>query len=312
MTPTIRDVYGASLARYGLLDERIVVLDADVSASTRTGTFAQSCPERFFNVGIAEANMAAMAAGLASEGKIPFINTFAVFMTTLGALSARTFAGYGRLNIKFMGAYGGISDAYDGATHHSVEDLAIMRAIPGIQVLVASDAVLTDWLVRNAIAVNAPMYIRLSRDAMPPLYPEGESFTLGQGKVLRQGTDVTVMTCGILGSIALQAADILALDGFSVRVVDHFTVKPIDKDLVRRCARETQAIVTAEEHSVVGGLGSAVAEVLVRDGLNVPLEMAGIPDCYTQSGSYAALMAAYGLDAAALAVRIRSVLARAR
>jgi transketolase len=312
MTVSIREAYGQALVRYGSTDTRVVVLDADVAASTRSALFAAACPERFFNVGIAEANMAAMAAGLASEGKIPFVNTFAIFMATLGALSARTFAGYGRLNIKFMGAYSGVSDAFDGASHHSVEDLAIMRAIPGIQVYVASDAVLTDWLVRHALADPQPMYIRLSRDAMPALYAANESFTAGQGKLLRPGEDVTVLTCGILGSTALAAARLLEQEGCSVRVVDLFSIKPIDRDLISRCARETRLIVTAEEHSTIGGLGSAVAEVLAEGGAGVPLLRLGIPDCYTQSGCYASLMSCYGLDSAGLVRSIRTAWADLR
>lgn len=312
MAKSIRDSYGEALAKYGRQDRRVVVFDADASSSTRSGLFAAVCPERFFNVGIAEANMVAMAAGLAAEGKVPFVNTFAVFIATIGSLAARTFSGYGRLNIKFMGAYAGVSDGYDGATHHSVEDIAIMRALPGIKVLVASDAVLTDWLVKNALAVDSPMYIRLSRDAMPALYREGESFEMGKGKLIRPGDDLTVIACGMMVSVAVQAAERLAAEGLSVRVVDLFTIKPLDRDLIRQCARETGAIVTAEEHSTIGGLGGAVAEELAQSDCRVPVEIMGIPDCYTQSGSYAGLLSCYGLDAEGLIGRIKTVLARKR
>lgn len=244
-TMTIREAYGNALVRYGKDDPRVVVLDADVSFSTKSGVFGVACPDRFFNLGIAEANMAAVAAGFAAEGKIPFVNTFAVFLATMGSLAMRTFGGYGGLPIKMMGAYGGVSDAYDGATHHSVEDIAIMRAIPNVITMVASDEILTDWLVKTAIATPSPMYIRLSRDKMRPLYDENEKFEIGKGKVVRGGSDVTIIACGVMCGQAMEAADILAGDGISARVVDMFTIKPIDADLIHRCARETRAIVTA-------------------------------------------------------------------
>ena len=309
MAITIRDAYGNALAKYGRENTNVVVLDADVSSSTKSGIFAQACPGRFFNVGIAEANMIAMAAGMATEGKIPFVNTFAVFISTLGTLGARTLAGYGGAPVKFMGAYGGVSDAYDGATHHSVEDIAIMRAIPGITVLVASDANLTDWIVKTAINTSQAMYVRLSRDAMPSLYGEDEDFEIGKGKVIKDGKDITIVACGIMSGFSLQAAERLAEEGISVRVVDMFSIKPIDKELIEQCARETRAIITAEEHSVIGGLGSAVAEILARLGAGIPMDMIGIPDCYTQSGSYNDLLAAYELNVDSIIKRIRKLLA---
>ncbi|QQO08132.1 transketolase family protein [Breznakiella homolactica] len=306
MAATIREVYGNALVKYGKDDDRVVVLDADVSSSTKSNIFAQTSGERFFNVGIAEANMVAMAAGFASEGKIPFVNTFAVFISTLGTLGARTFAGYGRAPIKFMGAYGGMSDAFDGATHHAIEDIAIMRAIPGITVLVASDAVLTDWIVKTAIETPAAMYVRLSRDTMPDLYRPDEKFELGKGKILKEGRDATIIACGIMSGFSLEAAYILEKEGISVRVVDMFSIKPIDEALIKQCARETKTILTAEEHSKIGGLGSAVAEVLAGNGLGTPLTMIGINDCYTQSGPYKDLLKAYELDVNSIADKVKS------
>lgn len=308
---TIREAYGDALVKYGKDDPRVVVLDADVSSSTKSGIFAAACPERFFNLGIAEANMAAMAAGFAAEGKIPFVNTFAVFLATTGLLAMRTMGGYGNLPIKFMGGYGGVSDAYDGATHHSIEDLAVMRAIPNVVTMVASDETMTDWLVKNAIDSNNPMFIRLSRDTMTPLYQKGEVFETGRGKILRDGGDATIFACGVMCGNSLEAARLLEKKGISVRVADMFTIKPLDSDLVLRCARETRAIVTAEEHSVIGGLGGAVAETLATAGAAVPLERVGIEDRFTETGSYADLMAAYGLDAPAIAAKVESALARA-
>ena len=176
MAKAIREAYGEALVKYGRDNPDVVVLDADVSGSTRSALFRQACPERFFNVGVAEANMSAMAAGFASVGKIPFVNTFATFMTTLGLLPARIFGSYSHLNIKFMGAYGGLSDAYDGPSHHSVEDVAIMRALPNFRVYVASDEVHTEWLVKHAIESHGPMYVRLSRDVFPSVYEPGTRF----------------------------------------------------------------------------------------------------------------------------------------
>lgn len=305
---TIREAYGAALVKYGKDDARVVVMDADVSSSTKSGMFGAECPERFFNVGIAEANMTAMAAGFAAEGKIPFVNTFAVFLATTGSLAMRTFGGYAGLPVKFMGAYGGVSDAYDGATHHSIEDLSIMRAIPNVVTMVASDEIQTDWLVKNAIDTNSPMYIRLSRDKMTPLYEEGEIFETGKGKIIRNGGDVTIFACGVMCGNALEAAKILDAEGISARVVDMFTIKPIDRELIVRCARETRAIVTAEEHSIVGGLGSAVAEVLAEAGSPTPLTRVGIQDCFTETGAYGDLLEAFGLDADVIARKALSTL----
>jgi Transketolase, C-terminal subunit len=298
---TIREAYGDALVKYGKDDPRVVVLDADVSSSTKSGTFGAACPGRFFNVGIAEANMAAMAAGFAADGKIPFVNTFAVFLTSTGLLAMRTFGGYGGLPIKFVGAYGGMSDAFDGATHHSVEDIAIMRAIPNVIVMVASDEIQADWMVRNAIDTEMPMYIRLSRDKMPRLYQEGEDFQTGRAKILRDGSDITICACGVMCGNALEAANILEKEGISVRVVDMFTIKPLDKETLLKCTEDTWVIVTAEEHSIIGGLGGAVAEALAEAGAEIPLVRVGINDRFTETGPYDELMSSYGLDAGSIA-----------
>ena len=236
MAKTIREAYGEALVTYGKEDPRVVVLDADVSGSTKSAVFGAACPERFFNVGIAESNMTAMAAGFAATGKIPFVNTFAVFLSSLGLTATRIYASYSRLPIKLAGAYGGLSDALDGASHHALEDLAIMRTLPNMKVFVASDAVQTAWLVKNAIADPSPMYLRLSREAFPSLYEETEVFHEGEGKIVREGSDATVIACGLLVGNALQAAEMLSAEGISLRVVDMFCIKPIDKELILRCA----------------------------------------------------------------------------
>jgi len=305
MPKTIRDAYGEALVKYGKDDKRVVVLDADVAGSTKSAIFAKAYPERFFNVGIAEANMTAMAAGMASEGKIPFINSFAVFISTICSLSARTLAGYGGAPVKFVGAYGGMSDAYDGATHHAIEDIAIMRSLPEFQVLVASDELLTDWIVRAAIDSGKPMYIRLSRDVMPNIYAPGEKFQIGKGKVIKQGTDVAIIACGIMSGFSVKAAEILEKEGISVRVVDMFSIKPIDSELIAQCAKECKLIVTAEEHNIVGGLGGAVAEVLAKLPDRCPMDMIGIKDSYTKTGSYTSLLKHYEVDVDSIVRKIK-------
>lgn len=310
MTKAIRDIYGESIKKYGAENENIVVLDADVSGSTKSAVFGKEFPERFYNCGISEYAMMGMAAGMAKCGKIPFVNTFAVFLTTLGSLAARTFMSYSRLPIKMMGGYGGLSDSFDGATHQALEDIAMMRTLPGVIVLVASDAVITDWMVRTAIEVPEPMYIRLSRDAAPDCHPQDARFELGKGMIVREGKDVTIFACGLMVSTAVTAAELLAADGIQARVVDMYCIKPIDGDLIETCAKETGAFVTAEEHSIIGGLGSAIAEVLAKAGCTVPTEMIGMQDCHGESGPYAKLLEKYGMDAASIASAAKKAVAK--
>lgn len=301
MAKTIRQVYGETLAELGRTHPELVVLDADVSSSTQTKFFAKEYPERFFNMGIAEANMVATAAGLASQGLVPFSNTFAVFISSIGLIAARALACYGQLNVKLAGAYCGLSDAFDGVSHHAEQDIAAMRALPNMKVFCPSDAVSTAALTKLALETEGPCYLRLSRDVYPDLYPADTVFAPGKGYIVREGADVTVIACGILVHKAMEAAAELEKKGVSVRVVDMYSIKPIDEELISRCAAETGAIVTAEEHNVCGGLGSAVAEALVKSGRPVPVEMVGIQDTFTESGPYVQLLEKYGMDAAAVA-----------
>lgn len=310
MPKAIREVYGEALAELGNTNENIVVLDADLSGSTKTAIFRKAHPDRFFNMGIAEANMVATAAGMSTVGKIPFVNTFTVFLTSLGLLSARDQICYSNLNVKFGGAYCGMSDALDGATHHATEDMAIMRALPNMKVIVPADPTATRWATKYAVETYGPMYLRLSREAYPDLYPENTEFELGKGAVVREGSDVTVIACGIMVHKALEAAEIMAEKGVSVRVVDMYSVKPIDKELIIRCANETGAIVCAEEHNVFGGLGSAVSEVLAYAGAAAPTEFVGIQDVFTESAPYKELLKRFGLDADGVIAGIEKVLAR--
>ena len=312
MAKAIREVYGEALVKYGRDNPDVVVLDADVSGSTRSALFQKACPERFFNVGVAEANMSAMAAGFASVGKIPFVNTFATFMTTLGLLPARIFGSYSHSNVKFMGAYGGLSDAYDGPSHHAIEDLAVMRALPHFRVFVASDEVQADWLVKHAIESKGPMYIRLSRDVFPSLYEPGTLFEDGKGKVLRDGKDVTIVACGIMTGFALSAAKELASEGIDARVIDMFSIKPLDAELLLESARSTGAVVTAEEHSVIGGLAGAVSEVLALGNACVPAGFVGLADCHAECGSYKELLSKYQLDVPAVVAKVRETVAKKR
>ena len=281
MSKAIREEYGMILKELGETNENIVVLDADLSGSTKSAIFGKAFPERFFNMGIAESNMVATAAGLSTTGKIPFVNTFTVFLTTLGLIAARGQVCYGNLNVKFGGAYCGMSDALDGASHHALEDIAVMRTLPNMHVLVPADAAATRWATRWAAEHPGPYY-----------------------------RDVTVIACGLLVHKAIEAAEAMEQRGVSVRVVDMYSIKPIDKELILRCAAETGAIVTAEEHTIYGGLGGAVSEVLAWGGAGVPTEFVGLQDTFTESGKYADLLHKYGVDADGVIAGIEKVLER--
>ncbi len=310
MPKQIREVYGSVLAELGETNKDIVVLDADLSGSTKSAMFGKAHPERFFNMGIAEQNMVATAAGMSVCGKIPFVNTFTVFLTTLGLLSARDQICYANLNVKFGGAYCGMSDALDGASHHATEDIAFMRALPNMKVIAPADAAAARWATKYAAETYGPFYLRLSREVYPDLYDENTKFELGKGAVVREGSDVTVIACGIMVHKAIEAAELLAQRGVSVRVVDMYSIKPIDRELIKKCAEETGAIVCAEEHNIHGGLGSAVSEVLAYFGCGVPTEFVGIQDTFTESAPYRELLAKYGIDANGVAAGIEKVLER--
>lgn len=310
MAKQLREVYGSVLAELGEKNPDIVVLDADLSGSTKSKLFADKHPDRFFNMGIAESNMVSTAAGLSTVGKIPFVNTFTVFLTTLGLIATRGQVCYGNLNVKFGGAYCGMSDALDGASHHALEDISAMRALPNMRVIAPSDETSTRWATQWAVDNYGPVYLRLSRDTYPDLYPAGTKFEMGKGAIVREGTDVTVIACGLLVHKAIEAAEELEKQGVSVRVVDMYSIKPIDEELIVRCAKETGAIVTAEEHNIYGGLGSAVSEVLAHAGVGAPTEFVGVRDTFTESGKYSELLAKYGIDKDGVKTAIEKVLKR--
>ncbi len=307
MALSIRDAYGKALEKYGNNPD-VVVLDADVSASTKSELFGKKYPERFFNVGIAEANMNAMACGFASCGKIPFTNTFATFNTSNGLLSLRALASYNHLNVKVAGAYAGLSDSYDGPTHHAIDDIAIMNALPNFTVVVASDEYIVDFLVKSAIEKNGPFYLRLSREAVPAIYDENSNFEIGKANTIKEGHDVCIIACGVMVNNAKKAAQALEKDGIHAGVVDMFTIKPLDQSAIVEISKKYKAIVVAEEHNIHGGLCTCVASALVANRIAIPTAFVGIQDCHAESGAYAQLLEKYELDETRIATACRSVL----
>lgn len=304
MAKAIREIYGETLANLGDSMENLVVLDADVAGSTKSALFQAAHPDRFFDMGIAEANMAATAAGLATTGYVPFINTFAVFITSASLLALRGQICYGNLNVKLGGAYAGMSDARDGATHHALEDLAVLRSLPNMKILSVCDAAETRWATEYAAKCEGPCYIRLSRDVMPDLYPDDYRFTFGKAETVREGTDATVIATGLMVHNALAAAELLEKEGVSVSVLDMHTIKPIDAIAVLRAA-SLGPVVTAEEHSVIGGLGSAVAEIMAGAGCANGLTRVGLQDTFSETGDYVSLQKKYGIDPASIADAVK-------
>jgi transketolase len=299
-----RDAYGKALAKLGAQNPKVVVLDADLSKSTKTVDFAKVFPERFINVGIAEQNLVGISAGLAAAGMIPFASTFAMFATGRAFEIIRNSVCYPQLNVKICASHAGLTVGEDGGSHQSIEDIAIMRVLPHMTVIVPADAVETEKAVFAAAEMKGPVYMRLGRPAVPVLFPEDYDFQIGKAVTMREGTDVTVIACGIMVAEALEAADQLAKDGISVKVINMSTIKPIDKEAIINAAKETGAIVTAEEHSIIGGLGGAVAEVL-SENIPTPLVRIGIMDTFGESGSPNDLLEKYGLTAECIAQGVR-------
>ncbi|MCI8950896.1 MAG: transketolase family protein [Lachnospiraceae bacterium] len=305
-TIAIRDAYGNALKELGAVNESIVVLEADVGASTKSVLFGKAFPKRYFNTGISELNMVNMSAGLALEGFVPYVNTFAAFMATRALDPVVSLIGYDHLNVRLCGTYCGLSDSYDGASHQAITDIAAMRAIPGMTVICVSDEVETKKAVFALADYKGPAYLRLSRAPAPVIYEEGMEFQIGKGVVLKEGNDVTILATGTVLHRALAAAEILEKEGIRPMVVDMHTVIPIDRELVVSCARKTGAILTVEEHSIYGGLGSAVAEVVAEE-CPVPVSILGAVD-YAESGDLDVLMERYGYGADAIASRAKSVM----
>ncbi len=304
-----RDGYGQTLAELGRKDPRIVVLDADLATSTRTAAFAKEFPARFINVGIAEANMVGLAAGLAHSGKIPFISSFACFLTSKAYDQLRMAVALPRMNVKVVTSHGGISVGEDGSSQQSIEDVALMTSLSGFTVIVPSDEHVTRALVAAAAAVNGPVYIRTGRPKAPIVHQPTTPFSIGKGVLVKTGRDVTIIANGLLVWEALVAAEQLEASGVSAAVVDMHTIKPLDEALVAAQAKTTGAIVTAEEHQIWGGLGSAVSRAVSRSH-PVPMEFVAIQDTYAESGKPEQLFEKYGLTAAHIVQAVRRAVTR--
>ncbi|MCR5792995.1 MAG: transketolase family protein [Lachnospiraceae bacterium] len=300
-----RESYGNALTQIGREHEDLIVLDADLAAATKTAIFKKEFPERHIDCGIAEANMMGIAAGLSTTGKVPFVSSFAMFAAGRAFEQIRNSIGYPKLNVKIGATHAGISVGEDGATHQCNEDIALMRTIPGMVVLNPSDDIEAKAAVKAAYEHDGPVYLRFGRLAVPVINDNADyTFEIGKGVVLKEGSDVTIVATGLTVSESLMAAEILEADGINAKVVNIHTIKPIDKDLIIACAKETGKIVTVEEHSVIGGLGSAVCDVLSE---NYPTKVMkiGINDTYGESGPALELIKKYGLDKESIAKRVR-------
>jgi len=295
-----REAYGQALLELGRRRSEVVVLDADLSKSTRTSLFAAEFPLRFFNMGISEADMMGTAAGLAASGYLPFASTFAVFATGRAYDQIRSSIAYPRLNVKIAASHAGITVGEDGASHQALEDLALMRVLPNMTVIVPADGPQTVQAVEAAAACDGPVYLRLGRPKVPPVVPPALPFVLGKAQLLRQGRDLTFVAAGIMTGLAMEAAAILQAEGLDAAVLNLHTIKPLDKEGLVQQAVLTGAVVTAEEHSVIGGLGGAVAELLAEN-YPVPVLRAGVQDTFGQSGTPDELMQKYELTVQALA-----------
>ena len=304
-----RDAYGEALAELGAVNENIVVLEADLSKSTKTSDFKKVYPERHFNMGIAEQNMLGVAAGFAAAGKVPFASSFAVFATGRAYDQIRNSIAYPNLNVKIAATHAGLTVGEDGGSHQMLEDIALMRALPNMTVIVPADGIETKQAVKAAAEYEGPVYIRMGRPKVPVLFGDDYKFEIGKGVVLKEGTDVTLVGTGIMVSKAVEAAELLVAEGISAAVVNISTIKPLDAELIIAQAQKTGAIVTCEEHNIYGGLGSAVAEVLVEN-CPVPMTRVGVADQFGESGLPDELLEKHGLTAANIAAQAKAVIAK--
>ena len=298
-----RQSYGEILAELGMENKDIVVLDADLSQATKTNIFAKRIPERFFDMGIAEQNMLGTAAGFALSGKIPFASTFAVFAAGRAYDQIRNSICYPNLNVKICATHAGITVGEDGATHQMLEDIALMRVLPNMTVLCTSDDTETKWALREAAKIKGPVYIRLSRLATPIIYDENQQFEIGKMIQHGNGTDATVFATGVTVAEALKAQEKLKENGINIRVVDVHTIKPIDEEMIIKCAKETKRLISIEDHNIIGGLGSAISEVLAEK-YPTKLKRMGINDTFGTSGNAEELMKHFKIDAQSIIVTI--------
>jgi len=303
-----RDYYGKALVELGSENPKVVVLDADLSCSTRTSMFAKAFPQRFFNVGIAEQNCIGIAAGLANVGKVVFASSFAMFITGRAWEQIRNSVAYPRLNVKIAATHAGITVGEDGASHQALEDITIMRAIPNMQVLVPADAIEAYQMIKQIADIYGPFYIRISRGNSPLIYKDtAYNFQLGKADVLREGKDVAIVACGIMVDMALKAAaELWSKDKIKATVVNLSSIKPVDVETLVAVAKNTGCIVTAEEHSVIGGLGSVVAEVLAQH-YPVPIEMLGVNGVFGESGKPEALLEKHSLNVKGIVDKVKKV-----
>lgn len=304
-----RDGYGKALAKLGAEQPDVVVLDADLAKSTKSYEFCKHYPERFFNMGIAEASLMGTAAGLAAAGKTVFASTFAIFATGRAFEQIRNSIAYPKLNVKVAASHAGLTVGEDGATHQAIVDISIMRSLPNMTVIVPADGIEAEKAVFAAAKYDGPAYLRLGRSAVPVIFGEEHEFKIGVSAQLRDGRDATIFACGIMVAESLLAAEELAAEGINVRVVNMPTIKPLDEQAVLRAAQETGAIVTAEEHSIIGGLGSAVAEYLVENA-PVPMERIGVRDTFGESGKPQELLEKYGLTKKEIKEAVQRVIKR--
>lgn len=300
-----RQSYGETLVKLGKENENIVVLDADLAGATKTDLFGKEYPDRFFDMGIAEANMLGTAAGLATCGKIPYASTFAVFAAGRGYDQIRNSICYPKLNVKVCATHAGITVGEDGATHQMLEDLSLMRGLPNMTVISPSDDTQTKWVIEAISKIEGPVYVRLARLATPIIYEEDQKFEIGKAVQIGEGTDGTVFATGVTVAEAIKAQEELEKQGIHIRVVDMHTIKPIDKDCILKCAKETKKLVSVEDHSVIGGLGSAISEVLT-DEYPTKLERIGMPDIFGKSGKAEELMEYFGLTAKAIVEKFQN------
>lgn len=306
-----RDGYGEALVELGGLDPNVVVLDADLAESTRTSKFRDAFPDRFFNMGIAEQNLMNTAAGLAACGKVAFASTFAIFASGRAWEQIRNTIAAARLNVKVVSSHGGVCVGPDGMSHQCVEDISLMRTIPNMRVIVPCDYTEAKKAIMAVAAAEGPFYVRMGRQKSLLITSPEDPFEIGVADVIRDGGDLSIIACGIMVANALAAVDILQKEGIDARLINMHTIKPIDREAVTAAARETGALVSAEEHSIIGGLGSAVSEVVVEE-CPVPVKMVGVCDRFGQSGEPDELMKEYGLDAERIAEAAREVLGRKR
>ena len=291
-----RQSYGEALKELGKENNKVVVLDADLSTATKTELFAREFPNRFFDIGIAEQDMISTAAGFAACGKIPYASTFAVFAAGRAYDQIRNSVCYPKLNVKICATHAGITVGEDGASHQMIEDIAMMRTMPNLQVFSPSDDIQTKYIIKEISKIDGPCYVRLSRLGTPVIYNENETFEIGKAKQIGEGTDATIFATGVCVSEALKAKEELEKQGINVRVVDVFSIKPLDKELIVKCAKETNKIITVEDHSVIGGLGSAICEVLSEE-YPTKVTRLGINDSFGKSGKAEELMKYFGIDA---------------